>query len=265
MGWLPWGSSEQEGGVKKTSGGAFESPSRTNRAKCYEARDAFFECLDRNKILDSVNSKAGVTASRAACGPEDQVFEKNCAHSWVCRTQISSSGEDLVFRSHFRRDANAYVLGGILQETASRQLPKGANNQADRSTGRRNCPHRSTTTAPSTRMRRMYMRCIETLINKSPSRGCTICILPNRRSHILGPGCNPITNTKTMRFHPCFADLSSPPCSVAKVAIVSVKGVDPCTLCFLRVVIFKISPKKHLHQASRMSSSFLANISNALL
>jgi cytochrome c oxidase assembly factor 6 len=95
MGWLPWSSSEQEGGVKKTSGGAFESPSRTNRAKCYEARDAFFECLDRNKILDSVNSKAGVTASRVACGPEDQVFEKNCAHSWVCKTNLSSFGESL--------------------------------------------------------------------------------------------------------------------------------------------------------------------------
>jgi hypothetical protein len=128
MGWLPWGSSEQEGGVKKTSGGAFESPSRTNRAKCYEARDAFFECLDRNKILDSVNSKAGVTASRAECGPEDQVFEKNCAHSWVCNTCLSSSREDLVIGSRSGRDANACVLGGILQETASRQLPKGANN-----------------------------------------------------------------------------------------------------------------------------------------
>ncbi|KAF2704352.1 hypothetical protein K504DRAFT_451065 [Pleomassaria siparia CBS 279.74] len=83
MGWLPWGSSEQEGGVKKTSGGAFESPSRTNRAKCYEARDAFFECLDKNKILDSINSRAGQIATREACGASDVVFEKNCAHSWV--------------------------------------------------------------------------------------------------------------------------------------------------------------------------------------
>jgi cytochrome c oxidase assembly factor 6 len=84
MGWLPWTSSD-DGGVKKTSGGAFEKPSRTNRAKCYEARDAFFECLDRNNILDSINTKAGADAAKKACGQEDVVFERNCAHSWVCR------------------------------------------------------------------------------------------------------------------------------------------------------------------------------------
>lgn len=78
----PFGSSD-EGGVKKTSGGAFEKPSRTNRTKCYEARDAFFECLDKNNILDSINSKAGAAAAKKACGQEDVVFEKNCAHSWV--------------------------------------------------------------------------------------------------------------------------------------------------------------------------------------
>ncbi|KAF2252715.1 hypothetical protein BU26DRAFT_517289 [Trematosphaeria pertusa] len=83
MGWLPWSPSEASG-PKKTSGGAFESPSRTNRAKCYEARDAFFECLDRNNILDSINTKDGRAAASKACGQFDQEFEKNCAHSWVC-------------------------------------------------------------------------------------------------------------------------------------------------------------------------------------
>lgn len=82
MGWLPWSSSD-ESGVKKTSGGAFERPTRTNRAKCYEARDAFFECLDRNNILDSINTKSGKAAAAKACGQADQEFEKNCAHSWV--------------------------------------------------------------------------------------------------------------------------------------------------------------------------------------
>jgi cytochrome c oxidase assembly factor 6 len=83
MAWSPFGGSSDDSGVKKTSGGAFEKPSRTNRAKCYEARDAFFECLDRNNILDSINSKAGRAATQTACAPSDQAFEKNCAHSWV--------------------------------------------------------------------------------------------------------------------------------------------------------------------------------------
>ncbi|CAI6338847.1 unnamed protein product [Periconia digitata] len=81
MGWFS--SDDSTTGVKKTSGGAFENPSRTNRAKCYEARDAFFECLDRHSILDSINSKAGREATAKACGDTDKVFEKNCAHSWV--------------------------------------------------------------------------------------------------------------------------------------------------------------------------------------
>ncbi|ORY15803.1 cytochrome oxidase c subunit VIb-domain-containing protein [Clohesyomyces aquaticus] len=83
MGWLPWGSSDDKSAPKKTKDGAFEAPNKTNRTKCYEARDAFFECLDRNQILDSINSRAGQVATQQVCGPEDQVFEKSCAHSWV--------------------------------------------------------------------------------------------------------------------------------------------------------------------------------------
>ncbi|KAF2176328.1 hypothetical protein K469DRAFT_700043 [Zopfia rhizophila CBS 207.26] len=83
MGWLPLGSSEKPACPKPSADGAFEAPNRTNRAKCYEARDAFFECLDRNNILDSINTKGGVAAAQKACGKADQEFEKNCAHSWV--------------------------------------------------------------------------------------------------------------------------------------------------------------------------------------
>ena len=90
MGWLPWswGSGTDSGspdgsGVKKTSGGAFETPSRSNRKQCYTARDAFFECLDKNNVLDSINTKDGKAKAKSFCGDLDQDFEKNCAHSWV--------------------------------------------------------------------------------------------------------------------------------------------------------------------------------------
>jgi cytochrome c oxidase assembly factor 6 len=105
MGVWPFGSSD-EGGVKKTSGGAFEKPSRTNRTKCYEARDAFFECLDKNNILDSINSKAGQAAAKKSCGQEDIVFEKNCAHSWV------SGGRSASYR--IANVLTCAVLGRIL-------------------------------------------------------------------------------------------------------------------------------------------------------
>ncbi|KAL1602858.1 hypothetical protein SLS60_006281 [Paraconiothyrium brasiliense] len=73
-------------GPKKTADGAFVAPTKTTRQKCYESRDAFFECLDRNNILDSVNTKKGRDAAAKSCGPADQAFEKNCAHSWVWKT-----------------------------------------------------------------------------------------------------------------------------------------------------------------------------------
>jgi cytochrome c oxidase assembly factor 6 len=82
MAWLPWSSSD-DSGVKKTAGGAFESPSRNNRKRCYEARDSFFECLDKNNILDSINTKSGKEKAATFCAQFDQEFEKNCAHSWV--------------------------------------------------------------------------------------------------------------------------------------------------------------------------------------
>jgi hypothetical protein len=88
MGWFG-SSSKDDSGVKKTEGGAFESPSRSNRKQCYAARDAFFECLDKNNVLDSINTKSGRDKAASFCSSFDQEFEKNCAHSWV--RQISQS------------------------------------------------------------------------------------------------------------------------------------------------------------------------------
>ncbi|RAR04659.1 cytochrome c oxidase subunit vib protein [Stemphylium lycopersici] len=82
MGWFG-SSSKDDSGVKKTEGGAFESPSRSNRKQCYAARDAFFECLDKNNVLDSINTKSGRDKAASFCGQFDHEFEKNCAHSWV--------------------------------------------------------------------------------------------------------------------------------------------------------------------------------------
>ena len=64
----------------KTSDGAFIAPDRTSRAKCYEARDAFFKCLDKAEILDSLaeEEKAG-----KACGGLDREMGRECAASWV--------------------------------------------------------------------------------------------------------------------------------------------------------------------------------------
>ncbi|OCK99506.1 uncharacterized protein K441DRAFT_627875 [Cenococcum geophilum 1.58] len=79
MGWFSSGS-PKPATPKPSSDGAFEAPSRSDRALCWEARDAFFECLDRNDILDSIKDR---DAAEKACGKLDQEFQRNCAGSWV--------------------------------------------------------------------------------------------------------------------------------------------------------------------------------------
>ncbi|OCK78555.1 hypothetical protein K432DRAFT_356559 [Lepidopterella palustris CBS 459.81] len=85
MGWFSSGSPSpplppKPADPKPSSDGAYVAPNRTSRALCYEARDAFFECLDRHSILDPITDKS---AADKACGKLDEEFEKNCAGSWV--------------------------------------------------------------------------------------------------------------------------------------------------------------------------------------
>ncbi|KUJ15105.1 uncharacterized protein LY89DRAFT_649772 [Mollisia scopiformis] len=59
--------------------GAPIAPGRSERAKCWEARDAYFECLDKNSIVDSITDK---DKAAKACSAEGRGFEANCASSW---------------------------------------------------------------------------------------------------------------------------------------------------------------------------------------
>ncbi|KAB2570385.1 Cytochrome c oxidase assembly factor 6 [Lasiodiplodia hormozganensis] len=77
---MGWFSSSTPAGPKPSSDGAFEAPDRSSRAQCWEARDAFFQCLDRHDIIDSVTNK---DEAAAHCGREDKAFAQNCASSWV--------------------------------------------------------------------------------------------------------------------------------------------------------------------------------------
>ncbi|RKU44501.1 hypothetical protein DL546_005362 [Coniochaeta pulveracea] len=56
------------------------APLRTERAKCYVARDAYFACLDKNNIIDALKDEK---AAAKACGEESKEFEKDCATAWV--------------------------------------------------------------------------------------------------------------------------------------------------------------------------------------
>ncbi|TVY57252.1 Cytochrome c oxidase subunit 6B-like protein new16 [Lachnellula suecica] len=65
---------------KISSDGAPIAPDRTQRAKCWEARDGYFRCLDKNNIIDSIGEK---DKAEKNCASEGRGFEANCASSWV--------------------------------------------------------------------------------------------------------------------------------------------------------------------------------------
>ncbi|KAJ7765846.1 cytochrome oxidase c subunit VIb-domain-containing protein [Mycena maculata] len=70
MGWWPFGS----------SGSAVledpNPPTRQERQKCWEARDAYFACLDGVGVV-----KAGTEGK--ACLVENRVYQQTCAQSWI--------------------------------------------------------------------------------------------------------------------------------------------------------------------------------------
>ena len=65
---------------KISADGKPEAPNRHDRQHCWEARDAFFACLDRNNILDGIKDD---TSAQKQCGAESVVFDRNCAQTWV--------------------------------------------------------------------------------------------------------------------------------------------------------------------------------------
>lgn len=88
MGWLPtWlgGSatpSQPEPVRPKSTDGGFVAPDRNAREICYESRDLFFQCLDKNNILDAIKED---DKARKVCSQEVVAYEKDCARSWVSR------------------------------------------------------------------------------------------------------------------------------------------------------------------------------------
>lgn len=63
-----------------TSDGAFTAPDRTARDICWAARDAYFACLDRNGIVDSVKNK---DEAQRVCASEGGRLDRDCVGSWV--------------------------------------------------------------------------------------------------------------------------------------------------------------------------------------
>ncbi|KAH0422824.1 hypothetical protein CKAH01_16636 [Colletotrichum kahawae] len=56
------------------------APKRNERRKCWDARDAYFGCLDANNIVDALKDDR---QARKACPTQNADFERDCAAAWV--------------------------------------------------------------------------------------------------------------------------------------------------------------------------------------
>lgn len=83
----PFASSSGESKRAEEVRSGVRAPDRTERRRCWEARDAYFACLDKNGILDAIKDEK---PAAKACGIESAGFEKDCAREWVSLSPFSS-------------------------------------------------------------------------------------------------------------------------------------------------------------------------------
>lgn len=57
-------------------------PTRSERAVCWAARDAYYACLDANSIVDA-SREPGASQAARACPEASAAFERDCAAAWV--------------------------------------------------------------------------------------------------------------------------------------------------------------------------------------
>lgn len=75
----PFSSSPDQQRAEEVRSGA-RAPDRTERKRCWEARDQYFACLDQNNILDPLKDEK---KAASACKDQSVVFERDCAKEWV--------------------------------------------------------------------------------------------------------------------------------------------------------------------------------------
>ncbi|KAH3903120.1 related to Cytochrome c oxidase assembly factor 6 [Saccharomycodes ludwigii] len=59
-----------------------KAPSRSSRKQCWDSRDAYFNCLDKIDVIDSLDPRNKSKIS-SVCGKQEKKFEYDCATSWI--------------------------------------------------------------------------------------------------------------------------------------------------------------------------------------
>lgn len=74
--------SSQEDKRKEEVRTGARAPDRSERRQCWDARDSFYQCLDKHDVIDSLTGDGKKTADKH-CAQEDVAFHDNCANAWV--------------------------------------------------------------------------------------------------------------------------------------------------------------------------------------
>lgn len=85
MGWF--GGSSNNDGIEPG-----QAPTRAQRKACWEARDAYYACLDQNGITQADDGELGDKAG--VCKDFRKAYEGACGKSWVsllCRSRVGAS------------------------------------------------------------------------------------------------------------------------------------------------------------------------------
>lgn len=93
--------------------GGYIAPDRSARSVCWEKRDEFFACLDRNNILNSIKDDVAV---KKVCPKELVEFEKSCASSWVTyfkQKRVADYQKEMKLRELEAKNAKQVDLGGM--------------------------------------------------------------------------------------------------------------------------------------------------------
>ncbi|KAG5356949.1 Cytochrome c oxidase assembly factor 6 [Yarrowia sp. C11] len=62
------------------AGGDKDLTKKKTRQICWDSRDKFFACLDKNNIVDAIKDSEQATAK---CPKEEKQYEADCIASWI--------------------------------------------------------------------------------------------------------------------------------------------------------------------------------------
>ncbi|EMR63917.1 hypothetical protein MGN70_009431 [Eutypa lata] len=89
------------------------APDRSERQRCWDARDGFWRCLDKHEVIDSLSGEGKKIAERD-CAQENKVFERDCASAWVTyfkKYRIADYQKKKTFERLEKEGANKMAVG----------------------------------------------------------------------------------------------------------------------------------------------------------